>query len=34
VCFEWQINNLKFGSWAKKLRGELNKTGLGRPTGE
>jgi hypothetical protein len=23
--FEWQINELKFGSWAKKLSKELNK---------
>jgi hypothetical protein len=24
-CNEWQINNLKFGSLAKKLSEELNK---------
>jgi hypothetical protein len=23
VCYEWQMNNLKFGSWAKKLSEEL-----------
>jgi hypothetical protein len=27
--YEWQVNNLKFGSWAKKLREELDKIGLG-----
>jgi hypothetical protein len=37
-CYEWQISNLKFGSWAKKLKEELNKRRLGnylaRCTGE
>jgi hypothetical protein len=31
VCYEWQINNLKFGSWAKKVSEELNKTCLEYP---
>jgi hypothetical protein len=28
VCYEWQVNNLEFGSWAKKLSEQLSK-GLG-----
>jgi hypothetical protein len=27
--YEQQTNNLKFGSWAKKLSEELDKIGLG-----
>jgi hypothetical protein len=27
-CYEWEISNLKSGSWAKKLKEELDKTGL------
>jgi hypothetical protein len=29
VCYEWQVNNLEFGSWAKKLSEQLSKIGLG-----
>jgi hypothetical protein len=29
VCFEWQVNNLKFDSWASKLSEQLSKIGLG-----
>jgi hypothetical protein len=28
ACYEWQINNLKVDGWAKKLKEELEKTGL------
>jgi hypothetical protein len=27
VCFEWQVNNLKFDSWASKLSEQLSKIG-------
>jgi hypothetical protein len=27
--YEWQISNLIFGIWAKKLSEELDKIGLG-----
>jgi hypothetical protein len=27
-CFEWQIDNMKFGSWTKKLKDELERTGM------
>jgi hypothetical protein len=29
VCYDWQINNVHYDGWAKKLEKELNKTGLG-----
>jgi hypothetical protein len=29
VCYEWQVNNLEFGSWAKKVSEQLSKIGLG-----
>jgi hypothetical protein len=29
VCFEWQVNNLEFDSWASKLNKQLSKIGLG-----
>jgi hypothetical protein len=29
VCYEWQINNLEFDSWARKLSKQLSKIGLG-----
>jgi hypothetical protein len=29
VCFEWQVNNFKFDSWASKLNEPLSKIGLG-----
>jgi hypothetical protein len=29
VCYEWQVNNLEFESWAKKLSEQLSKIGLG-----
>jgi hypothetical protein len=29
VCFDWQVNNLKFESWASKLSEQLSKIGLG-----
>jgi hypothetical protein len=29
VCYEWQINNLEFGSQAKKLSKQFCKIGLG-----
>jgi hypothetical protein len=28
VCFEWQVNNFEFDSWANKLNGELSKIRL------
>jgi hypothetical protein len=28
VCYEWQINNLKFKIWAKKLKEKIDKIGL------
>jgi hypothetical protein len=28
VCFEWQVNNLKFDSWESKLSEQLSKIGL------
>jgi hypothetical protein len=29
VCFEWQVNNFEFESWASKLSEQLSKIGLG-----
>jgi hypothetical protein len=29
VCYEWQVNNLEFGSWAKKSSEQLRKIRLG-----
>jgi hypothetical protein len=29
VCYEWQVNNLEFDSWPKKLSEQLSKIGLG-----
>jgi hypothetical protein len=29
VCYEWQVNNLEFDSWARKLSEQLSKIGLG-----
>jgi hypothetical protein len=29
VCYDWQINNVQYDSWAKKLEKKLNKIGLG-----
>jgi hypothetical protein len=29
VCYEWQVNNLEFDSWARKLSEHLSKIGLG-----
>jgi hypothetical protein len=29
VCYEWQVNNLEFDSWASKLNEQLSKIGLG-----
>jgi hypothetical protein len=29
VCYEWQVNNLEFDSWATKLSKQLSKIGLG-----
>jgi hypothetical protein len=29
VCFEWQVNNFEFDSWASKLNEQLSKIGLG-----
>jgi hypothetical protein len=29
VCYEWQVNNFEFDSWASKLKEQLNKIGLG-----
>jgi hypothetical protein len=29
VCFEWQVNNFEFDSWASKLSEQLSKIGLG-----
>jgi 1,2-phenylacetyl-CoA epoxidase catalytic subunit len=29
VCYDWQINNVQYNSWTKKLEKELNKIGLG-----
>jgi hypothetical protein len=29
VCYEWQVNNFEFESWARKLSEQLSKTGLG-----
>jgi hypothetical protein len=29
VCYEWQVNNFEFDSWASKLNEQLNKIGLG-----
>jgi hypothetical protein len=29
-CYVWQISNLKFGSWAKKLCEELDNIGMGK----
>jgi hypothetical protein len=28
VCYKWQVNNLEFHSWAKKLSEQLSKIGL------
>jgi 1,2-phenylacetyl-CoA epoxidase catalytic subunit len=28
VCYDWQIHNVQYGGWAKKLEKELNKIGL------
>jgi hypothetical protein len=28
MCYEWQMNNLKVDGWAKKLKEELERTGL------
>jgi hypothetical protein len=27
VCYEWQVNNLEFESWARKLSKQLSKIG-------
>jgi hypothetical protein len=29
VCYEWQVNNLEFDSWTRKLSKQLSKIGLG-----
>jgi hypothetical protein len=29
VCYDWQIGNVQYDGWAKKLEKELNKRGLG-----
>jgi hypothetical protein len=29
VCYEWQVNNFQFDSWASKLNEQLSKIGLG-----
>jgi hypothetical protein len=29
LCYDWQINNVQYDGWAKKLEKELNKIGLG-----
>jgi hypothetical protein len=29
VCFEWQVNNFEFDSWAGKLNEQLSKIVLG-----
>jgi hypothetical protein len=29
VCFEWQVNNFEFDSWASKLNEQLSKIGPG-----
>jgi hypothetical protein len=29
VCYKWQVNNLEFDSWARKLSKQLSKIGLG-----
>jgi hypothetical protein len=29
VCYEWQVNNFEFDSWARKLSKQLSKIGLG-----
>jgi hypothetical protein len=29
ACFEWQVNNSEFESWASKLNEQLSKMGLG-----
>jgi hypothetical protein len=29
VCYDWQVNNFEFDSWASKLNEQLNKIGLG-----
>jgi 1,2-phenylacetyl-CoA epoxidase catalytic subunit len=29
VCYDWQINNVQYDGWAKKLEKGLNKIGLG-----
>jgi hypothetical protein len=28
VCYEWRVNNLKFGSYSEQLSEKLNKIGL------
>jgi hypothetical protein len=38
VCYEWQVNNFEFDSWARKLSEQLSKIGLvfflARPKGK
>jgi hypothetical protein len=29
MCYEWQVNNLEFDSWARKSSEQLSKIGLG-----
>jgi hypothetical protein len=29
VCYEWQVNNLEFDSWARKLSEQLSEIRLG-----
>jgi hypothetical protein len=29
VCYDWQVNNFEFDSWANKLSEQLSKIGLG-----
>jgi hypothetical protein len=29
VCYEWQVKNFEFDSWARKLSEQLSKIGLG-----
>jgi hypothetical protein len=29
ACYEWQVNSLKFDSWAKKLSEQISKIGSG-----